>query len=131
MKKIKLSEDMRSDFIDYSFERINKSNFNIKNYNHVTKNILNNTFTFFLEHKLTVEDNAKSYWYKNGQKNIECYGYSGKDINFRDDKDGMIDNLYHEVFCYAEWIARSITETWYNDVVKETIGNKNYYAITA
>lgn len=130
MKKIKLSENMRNEFINYSLNRISKSNY-IKDYNYLTKSILNNTFTFFFNHKLTVEENAKSYWYMNNEKNIECCGYSGYSINERDDKEGMIDNLYHEIFCKAEWIARSTRETWYIETVKQTIGSKNYYIITA
>ena len=63
-------------------------------------------------------------------KEYRIFGYSGVDANFR-----MIqrhkENLFHEVFCKAEWIARSIRETWYNEVVKQTIGIKNYNQITA
>lgn len=126
MKKLILTENMRSEFLEYAINRKNKNN-----YNYLTESILNNTFTFFLDHKLTVEANAKSYWYKNNKREIESFGYSGIDINFRDNIEGMKDNLYHEVFCKAEWIARSIKETWYSETVKETIGSKNYYAITA
>lgn len=130
MKKIKLSEDMRNEFIDYSLDRINSCS-HVKEYNYLTKNILNKTFTFFLNHKLTVEENAKSYWYMNNQKNMECCGYSGYSINEQDNEEGMIWNLFHEIFCKAEWIARSTRDTWYQDVVKQTIGSKNYYTITA
>ena len=128
LKKLVLVENMRSDFMGYAINR--KGKYNIE-YNYLTEKILNNTFSFFLSHKLTVTENATSYWYKNNKKEIECCGYSGIDINFRDDLEGMKDNLFHEVFCKAEWIARSIKETWYSETVKETIGSKNYYAITA
>lgn len=124
MKKLTLREDNRMEFMDYARMRMINSD---KNYD----TILNNTFSFFLNHKLTVEENGKSYWTKNGKKEIECYGYSGASINERDNIEGMTYNLFHVLFCQAEWIARSITESWYSDTVKETIGNKNYIYITA
>lgn len=107
MLKLTLQENQMNTFIEYAYNRIGK-NANVKDYNHITKSILENTFDFYLKHKLTVEDNAKSYWYNNGKKEIECYGYSGYSINERDDITGIIENLYHEIFCKAEWIARSI-----------------------
>jgi hypothetical protein len=127
MKKLTLLENDRQEFIDYAKNRINKS---IKPLNYLTNNILHNTFTFFVNHKLTVEANARSYWYKNNKKEIECFGYSGRDINFRDDEEGIRDNLYHEIFCKAEWIARSNIDG-YIQTVKGTIGIKNYKSIVA
>ncbi len=127
MLKLTLKENQKQDFITYAYNRMNRCS-HIKNYNHVTKSILENTFDFFLNHKLTVEANAKSYWYKSGKIEMECYGYSGFSINERDDIEGITDNLYHEIFCKAEWIARSIIGG-YVDTCKSYFGNANFNKI--
>ena len=124
MLKLTLQENYRQEFIDYTKNRMQKSS-NIKLYSYLTNSILNNTFTFFLEHRLTVEANAKSYWYQSGKKQIESYGYSGHSVNDRDDVEGIKDNLFNEVFCKAEWVARSLTEG-YSETCRATIGNENF-----
>lgn len=128
MKKIELNENMRTDFLTYSLNRKSKLNLNNRPMNYLTESILDKTFSFMLQHKLTVEENAKSYYFQNGKANILCYGYSGCSINERDDTDGMMFNLFHEIFCKAEWIARSVIGG-YSDVVKSTIGTINYNKI--
>jgi hypothetical protein len=128
MLKLTLDETYREAFIQYSLNRIARSG---KEYHYLTRNILTNTFTFFINHKLTVEEDAKSYWYINGKKEIESYGYSGYSSNERDDIQEMTENLYHHIFCKAEWIARSLTQTWYIETVRQTIGTSCYRLITA
>ena len=95
MLKLTLQENQKDEFLEYSYKRMGQHN--IKEYNHVTKSILEKTFDFFCQHKLTVEANAKSYWYQNGKKQLECYGYCYS-INNRDDVDGITENLFHEIF---------------------------------
>jgi hypothetical protein len=123
MLKLTLQENQKEEFINYSYDRINGCN-HIKDYSHITKSILSNTFDFFLKHRLTVEANAKSYWYNNSKKEIECYGYSGYSINERDNEEGIIQNLYHEIFCKAEWLARGIKDG-YSETCKSYFG-RNY-----
>lgn len=127
MKKIKLQENQKQDFLSYSKNRIGKCS--TKNYHHLNESILEKTFDFMIKHKLTVEENARSYYFMSNRKEMLCYGYSGISINERDNIEGMIENLYHEAFCKAEWIARSAREG-YQNIVKETIGNGNYNLIT-
>lgn len=126
MKKLTLTEDYREEFVNYSKNRITRCS-HIKNYNHLTNKILNNTFTFLVKSKLTVTNKGIIYWYKNNEKIFEAYGYSDK--NIIDTKEQIQENLYHEVFCMAEWLARSLTEG-YAYTCKNIIGNKNYELIT-
>jgi len=125
MLNLTLQENQKENFISYAYERMNRTD---KNYNYVTKSILENTFDFFFSHKLTGEENAKTYWYRNGKKEIECFGYSGSSINERDDIKGITENLFHEIFCKAEWIARSAKGN-YADTCKSYFGNVNYNKI--
>lgn len=123
-----LSDNMKSEFMKYALKRKSNCELNYKPMKYLTENILDNTFTFFLNHKLTIEDNAKSYWYQGNVKIIECYGYSGFASGFRDDEEGMKFNLFHEIWCKSEWIARSVKEN-YSQTVKSTIGTKAYNEI--
>jgi hypothetical protein len=129
MKKLTLQENYKEEFLRYCQERILKCSY-MKNYDYLTESILKNTFDFFFTKKLTVEENAKSYWTNNNQKEIECYGYSGYSINDRDDLEGIKDNLFHEIFCKAEWVARSLKED-YKETCKAYYGSKNYNLIIA
>jgi hypothetical protein len=124
-----ITEEDRQLFIGYAQERITKSSLE-KNYNHLTDKVLNKTFTFFVDHKLTATNKSLTYWFQNSKKTMECYGYSGSSAGTIDNEEDMKNNLYHEIFCYAEWIGRSIKEN-YSEVCKDTIGNKNYKLITA
>jgi hypothetical protein len=105
MKKIKLSETSKSEFMEYAKDRVARQT--LKVYTYLTDSILENMYDWFVDHNLTVEENAKSYYYKNGIKEILCCGYSGYSVNVRDDREGIIGNLFHEVWCEAEWLARS------------------------
>ena len=128
MKKITIQDHQKNDFLNYAYEWMNK-NGDVKNYKHVTQSILEKTFDFFYKNKLTVEDNAKSYWYNNRKLEMICYGYSGISANERDDIEGMIDNLYHEIFCKAEWVSRGLKEG-YSNVCKAYFG-KDYTTIVS
>lgn len=114
---------MNAAFMEYANTRKNCNK--DYSYNYLNNDIFLKTFYYMLKHKLTVEENAKSYIYKNSKREILCYGYSGSDINCRDDESEMMDNLFHEIWCKAEWIARSQTQN-YEDVVKQDIGIANY-----
>jgi hypothetical protein len=129
MDKITISEHMKHDFLEYSRERKARNSKLDYNYDYLTENILSNMFDYMVKHKLTVHDNAKSYIIRNGKKDIFCYGYSGYSINERDNIAGMIENLYHETFCKAEWLARGI-KSFYIDIVKEYFG-REYKSLTA
>lgn len=128
MKKI-LDESMKPAFMRYAIERRNNHPIDMP-LTYLTDKIFDRTFDYFVRHKLTIEANAKSYWYKSGEKQIECYGYSGRDINFRDDEDGIINNLFHEVWCKAEWAARGKGKE-YEDVCKQYFGVQAYNKICA
>jgi len=125
MTKLILQNNQKEDFLKYAYNRMNRSS-HIKNYDHVTASILEKTFDFFVRHKLTVENNGKIYWYRNGKKQIESDVYSKR---YKDDMEIMIDNLFHEVFCQAEWLARGLRDG-YSDVCKTYFG-KDYNKITA
>lgn len=129
MKKITLQSDKKQEFIDYARSRISRCN-HVKSYNHLTNNILNNSFDFFVKNRLTVENNGKSYWYRSNKKEWLSYGYSGHSKGELDDSEAMTNNLYHEIFCQAEWIGRSKKEG-YEDICKGYIGYKAYNSITA
>ena len=123
MKKIKLNENMKAAFLKYSNAR---KNHDINHsYNYLNNDILLKTFDYMLKHRLTVEENAKTYIYKNNKRDMLCCGYSGSDINCRDDESEMVDNLFHEILCKAEWIARSKIQS-YTLIVKQDIGTINY-----
>ena len=123
MKNIKLCESMKNDFLEYAIYRRDHNKY--YSFKYLTKEILTKTFEYMLKHKLTVAENSKSWVCKNGKQEILCYGYSGPDINCRDDKEGMIENLFHEIWCKAEWIARSKIQS-YTLIVKQDIGTINY-----
>lgn len=127
--KCKLTEDIKPDFMYYAIGRRNRQPLD-RNMNYLTDEILSRTFDFFVRHKLTVHDNAQSYWYKGGERQDECFGYSSYSINDRDDMDGIIDNLFHEVWCKAEWIARG-KGSWYEDTCKQQIGASEFNKICA
>lgn len=127
--KRQLTEDMKPDFMCYAIERRDKQPLD-RHLNYLTEAILSSTFDYFVKHKLTVHDNAKSYWYKGGERQDECLGYSGSDVGFRDDMDGIVNNLFHEVWCKAEWIARG-KGSWYEDVCKQAIGASDFMKICA
>lgn len=127
MKKITLQTDQKQGFLDYTRERISKST---KNYNHLTTSILTKTYDYFVDHSLTAQENGATYWKHNNKKQIESYGYSGYSKNDIDDFEAMEENLYHEVFCKAEWIARSRIEN-FADICKGYLGHKAYNSITA
>lgn len=127
--KIRLSEDMKPDFMKYAVDRKSRQPLD-RNMNYLTNEVLSRTFDFFVRHELTVHDNAQSYWYRDGERQDECLGYSGYSINERDDTDGIIDNLFHEVWCKAEWIARSRRDG-YIDVCKQIIGVTEFNEICA
>lgn len=129
MIKRTITEDHREDFLRESRSRIIRCS-NVKNYNHLTNEILNNTFTFFVEHKLATNNKSIVWWVQNGKKVIECYGYTGHSAGMTDDEEDMKGNLYHEIFCYAEWIGRSIIEN-YSNACKDTLGSKHYNLIVA
>lgn len=119
MKRLTLTENDRQGFLTYTKERIKNSS---KEYQYITESLLNNVFTFFLAHRLTVQENAVTFWYNNGKKEMECYGYSGFSINERDNETGMKDNLFHEVFCKTEWLARGLKDGWFLDTCKAYFG---------
>jgi hypothetical protein len=126
MLKLTLQDSQKEEFMNYVNDRIKKSSLN---YNYITQSIITNTFNFFVKHRLTVEENARSYWYNQSKKEIECYGYSGYSTNDKDNIEEIKDNLFHEVFCKAEWMSRSIKEG-YSDVCQAYFG-KNYKTIIA
>jgi len=113
MIKLILQNNQKEDFLKYAYNRIYRSS-HIKNYNHVTKSILEKTFEFFVRHKLTI-DNDKVYWCRNGKRQIE-----GEKI-LVDNIETATDNLFHEVFCQAEWLARGLRDG-YADVCKAYFG---------
>lgn len=125
MKKLTLTEEYREEFINYSKNR--KTRCSHKSYNHLTNEILNNTFSFLVKSKLTATNKGEVYWYKNSKKMFEAYSY--KDKNIIDTKEQMQENLFHEVFCMAEWLARSLIEG-YAYTSQNLIGSKNYELIT-
>lgn len=125
--KRKLTEDLKPDFMEYAIKRKAKYPFDM-NITHLTEEILSRTFDFFVRHRLAVHDNAKSYWYKGGKIQDECLGYSGYSINERDNMDTMIDNLFHEVWCKAEWLARG-KDSFYVDVCKQCLGVSEFNKI--
>lgn len=127
--KMQLSEDMKPDFMIYAVERRDKQPLD-RNMNYLTNEILSRTFDFFVRHRLTVHDNAQSYWFKGKERQDECLGYSGTSIGERDDINGIIENLLHEVWCKAEWIARSRRDG-YEDVCKQSVGVSEYNKICA
>lgn len=110
---------MRSEIIEEMKSRRENSS---KPTEYVTDAILEGVFDWFLKRKLTVQENAASWWYRNGKKEMECYGYSGYSINNRDDLDGMMWNMAHEIWCKAEWLARGLKEGWYINSCKEYFG---------
>lgn len=121
MKKIKLSETSKNNFIQFSKDR--KSEWT-RTFDYLLEDILSNVYDWFSEHNLTVEENARAYYTQNGKKEILCYGYSGYSSDVRDDKDGIIYNLFHETWCQAEWLARSQRgdSDWYIEAVESTFG---------
>lgn len=119
MKRL-LTEDLKPDFMEYAIRRKKNRPWDMK-VNYLTEEILSRMFDFYVRHKLTVRDNARTYWFKSEKRQDECLGYSGYSINERDDVEGMIDNLFHEVWCKAEWCARG-KNGWYEDVCKQDIG---------
>ena len=125
MKKLTLTEEYREEFMNYSKDRMTRCSH--KNYNHLTSEILNNTFSFLVKSKLTATNKGAIYWYKNNKKMFEAYGYNDK--NIIDTKEQMQENLFHEVFCMAEWLARSLIES-YAYTSQNMIGSKNYELIT-
>ena len=129
MNKCTLTEQEKQDFLDYAKQRINRCS-HIKDYNHLTENILSKTFDFMVSHKLTVQENGSSYYIMSNSKEWLSLGYLGYSIGTIDSQEEMQENLFHEVFCKAEWIARSTREN-YSDVCKAFIGRKAYQYITA
>jgi hypothetical protein len=119
MKKLTLIDNDREEFLIYSKERIKNSS---KDYPYITDSLLNNVFTFYIDHRLTVQENAVTYWYNNDKKEMECLGYSNYSINERDNEEGMKLNLFHEVFCKTEWLARGLKEEWFLDTCKAYFG---------
>ena len=109
----------------YAKER--KQNCN-RNLEYLTDQIFSNVYDFFTQHNLTVEANAKSYWNRSGQREMLCDGYSGYSAGTIDDDDTITYNLFHEVWCEAEWLARGKHEGWYESVVKQYFG-KDYKAL--
>lgn len=118
---------MKPDFMVYAVERRDIQLRN-RNMNYLTNKILSLTFDFFVRHRLTVHDNAQSYWFKGNKRQDECLGYSGTSIGERDDTNGIIKNLFHEVWCKAEWIARSRRDG-YENICEQTIGVSEYKKI--
>lgn len=102
MKKIRLDPSMRRAFEEFCFERKLKWDEHL----HFTMERARAAFDWMVRHNLTVEENAKSYYTENGKRQIRCYGYSGPDVGTRDDEAGMIWNLFHEVWCFGEWVSR-------------------------
>lgn len=92
---------------------------------YLTESILSKTFDFFVDNVLTVKDNGEIFWYAGDEKVIESSGYSGGDSGYRDGEEGMIDNILHEVYCKAEWVARSLVEG-FSDVCKQYFGEDSF-----
>ena len=125
MENLTLNAGMLDDFKKYTKNRINTSS--CKEYKYINNDNINFLFDYFVSHKLTVTDNASCWIISNGKKDMISYGFSGKDVNHRfTDNEEMVDKLYHELFCKIEWITRSNAETFYQDIVKQYLGNKVY-----
>lgn len=122
MEKVSLRQTNKEDFMEYAKNRRDKRT-DFRNLSYLTDAILSNVYDFFLKNDLTVKANASSYWYRNGKIEMMCYGYSGYSINERDDFEGIVGNLFHEVWCKAEWLARSVLDDWYIDSVRAYFGN--------
>ena len=125
MENLTINAGMLDNFKEYTKNRIKKSTY--KEYKYITNEIIEFLFDYFVSHKLTVTDNSSCWIMKNGKKDMICCGFSGQDINHRfTTNDEMIDELYHELFCKIEWITISNAETFYQDIVKQYLGNKVY-----
>ena len=118
-----LEENMLTEYLEYSHKRIDTCSY-VKSYNHVTDKILRNTFKFFFDHKLTAQENGSTFYILSKKRQYKSLGYSGPDSETIDDIDQMIENLFHEVFCESEWLARA-KQDGYEDVCKQWFG-RNY-----
>jgi len=79
-------------------------------------------FIYFTDHKLTSQEDGSTFYVLNKRREYKSLGYSGKDIGTIINNEQMLDNLFHEIFCEAEWIARS-TKDGYEDVCKQIYGD--------
>jgi len=95
---------------------------------YITDKILNGVFDWMVKHKLTVNNKGASWYTRNGKRVIESYGYSGGSSGTIDDKEEMLWKLGHEVFCAAEYLARTVREG--KDLARQYFGN-DFYNIAA
>lgn len=127
--KLTLNQCSLNDFLKYSRERMNTST---KEYAYLNNDVLTLGFEVFEKQNMTCHDNALCYRIVNGKRDVFSFGFSGKDINYKMETLKEIkEDLFHNLFCKIEWIARSKTETFYQDTVKEFLGYKIYKLFSA
>lgn len=126
MKKIVLDESMRQSVMDEASRRINESHLRDHHvYNYITNEILNGVFDWSLKRRMTAQENGATWYYVNGKKEMMCCGYSGISSGERDDEEGMLSSLAHEIFCKAEYLARTVKEGL--DLALQYYGREFYY----
>jgi hypothetical protein len=122
MEPILLNSDMKNDFLAYGKERHKNTKKNIQfmpDY-YITDEMFLKVFDWFASHKLRVFDYGRTE-YKTGKKvNVLTVRYIDYILQSREE---MIDNLFHEVYCQTEWLARS-TYMKYEEVCIQVFGYK-------
>ena len=109
-----LKELSVNDFLSYANDRINKSS---KPYPYLNNDRLTLVFEWFCNKNLKCSG-SKYNITANGE---HFSNYINSEIQ---DKELMIDNLFHEVFCQAEWACRGLND-FYKSTVEQTY-NKQF-----
>jgi hypothetical protein len=129
MKNLKLENNMKTDFLEYSRERKNSdSGTKIPYDNYLTDTILSKVFDYMLDHQL--QCNEKSYCWLDNKKDKDwaSLGY----VDYRmSDYDEFVEALFHHMWCKAEWLGRSRVsiDVEYKDVCIQVYGRKFYNSL--
>lgn len=125
MTTVKLVAGMKTDFMEYAMDRKVRNEATGRMMNYLTAETLERVFDFFVAHKLTADEKGRTYYTQTRREYLSC-GYSG--YSEGDSVEEMTENLFHDVWCQAEWFARGQV-SFYQETTKAFFGSEWYNRI--